>query len=147
MLKIFILTCWRSGSSWLEDILGKKVEGSTLFGHEQQILPLLTMYKKCFGKTPRLIRKEANKPFCDIIDKNFHKELGLKQHKILNNSYRWSEEDFKSFALRFMDFLTYSYQSKYDQIIEKSPENGSEEVFNCAIELFSDTKDYILIYL
>ena len=147
MLKIFILSCWRSGTSWLEDILGKKVEGSTLFGHEQQILPLLSMYKQCFGKTSSEIKRQANKPLCDINKSEFHHQLGLKQHKILSNADKWTKEDFKSFGLRFIDFLLKPYEEKYKQVVEKSPENGSPEVFNCAIELLSDIKDIKLIYL
>ena len=145
MKKIFILSCWRSGTSWLEDILGKKVEGARLFGHEQQILPLLAMYKKCYYDDSLNVRQLANKPLCDI--KDFHKELGLKQHKVLLNAKKWSKEEFKEFALRLMDVYFFSYETKYKQIVEKSPENGSPESFKTAIDIFGGEIDYSLVYL
>lgn len=147
MKKIFILSTWRSGTSWLEDILGKKLEGARLFGHEQQILPLFAMYKECFLHNPLSMRQKANKPYCDITKDNFYEELGLKQHKVLANASKWSKEEFRSFALRLMDVFIKPYEGKFKQIVEKSPENGSPKVFNCAVELFSDIDDYVLIYL
>jgi len=148
MKKIFILSCWRSGTSWLEDMLGKKVEGSRLFGHEQQILTFLAMSKKCFYDNSLNIRRKANKPLCDIDKKDFYEEFGMKQHKILSNTYKWTKLDFRTFALKMVETFTLPYEArKYKQMVEKSPENGSPEVFNCAIEIFSNTKDFNLVYL
>lgn len=147
MRKIFILSCWRSGTSWIEDILGKEVKDSFLFGHEQQILPLLYMYKKTFYTSSYKTRQKANKPVCDIEKDNFYQELGFKQHKMLRNAHQFSGEDFSSFALRFLNFLLYPYEQKYKQVVEKTPESGSPDVFNFTIDLLSNLDDYILIYL
>ena len=145
MKKIFILSCWRSGTSWLEDILGKKVKDARLFGHEQQILPLLAMYRKCYYDDSLSVRQLANKPLCDIED--FHKELGLKQHKVLLNAKKWSKEEFKDFALRLMEVYFFAYEKKYKQVVEKSPENGSPDAFETAIDIFGGGKNYSLVYL
>lgn len=146
MRKIFILSMWRSGTSWLEDILGKNVPGSTLFGHEQQILPLLTFYKKCYGKTPTSIRQRANRPVDDIDEKTFHDEFGLKQHKVLHNAFRYSKESFPDFAFRYIEFLLHNY-SDYKQVVEKSPENLCPDVFDTAIEVLQHKPDYFMVYL
>lgn len=147
MRKIFILSMWRSGTSWLEDILGKNVDGSQLFGHEQQILPLLAMYKSCYAKTPSDIRQKANKPIDDIDD--FHLEFGYKQHKVLHNMFKYSNEPFNDFAFRFTQFLLLPYKLNDDveQVVEKSPENLCPEVFNMTLEVFGNRPYYSLVYL
>lgn len=136
---------WRSGTSWLEDLLGKGVDGSGLFGHEQQIFPLLSMCRTAFGKTKSHVRQIANKPVCDITD-NFHEEFGLKFHKVLNNSFRHSGEEFNSFCYRLCEFFLEAY-SHHDQVVEKSPENGSPYVFNTVVDVFQNKETYKLIYL
>lgn len=148
MKTIFILSMWRSGTSWLEDILGKEVENSALFGHEQQILPLLAMYKEAFNDSSLKVRRDANIPLCDINYKDFHKEFGIKQHKVLINSKKYSNEDFNSFALRLTEFYLYPYvQNNFSQVVEKSPENLSPKSFQIAIDVFQNKKDYCLVYL
>lgn len=145
---IFILSMWRSGTSWLESMLGKNVENSALFGHEQQILPLLTMYKESFNDHSLTVRRRANTPLCDITKSDFHKELGLKQHKILLNAQKYSGENFNSFALRLMDFLLFPYmQNNLLQVVEKTPTNLSPECFKTAIDIFQNKNNYELVYL
>jgi hypothetical protein len=147
MNKIFIFSCWRSGTSWLEDILGKNVEGSALFGHEQQIFPLLAMYKQCYQKTPANVRKSANRPLDDIVESEWHKEFGLKQHKVLHNLFKYTDEPFESFAMRFVEFLLTPYQGKFEQVVEKSPENLSIESFRTSVDVFGNHDEYKLVYL
>lgn len=141
---IFILSCWRSGTSWLEDILGKNVPNATLFGHEQQLLPTLAMFKQCWSSCPMSARRAANMPICDID--NFHEQLGLKLHKILANTNKFGNIDFNNFAMGFVESLLAAY-TQFDQVVCKSPENLSSDSFNLALELFQNNDRYGLVYL
>jgi hypothetical protein len=145
---IFILSCWRSGTSWLEDILGKNVDGSRLFGHEQQILPLITMMKTCYNrKGSTEAKRKANLPFDDISNETFHEQFGYKFHKVLNNTFSKSEDNFEEFSRKFMKFILSSYENDCIQVVEKSPENLCPDVFNTTLDLFSDDNFYTLVYL
>jgi hypothetical protein len=142
---IFILSCWRSGTSWLEDLLGKRVSESALFGHEQQILPLLSMMRDCYSnKNVGKVKSLANTPIDDI--ENFHEHMGFKFHKVLHNLNKRTDEPFAHFAKRFIDFLLVPYQN-YVQVVEKSPENLSPDVFNSTLDIFGNDNFFTLVYL
>jgi len=144
-LCIIILSCWRSGTSWLEDILGKQVKNSAMFGHEQQLFPLLAMMRNCWGKCPVGIRRLANKPICDIQD-DFHYQIGLKLHKVLNNTRKYSKQPFEPFARSFINLLLMQYHN-FRQVVCKSPENLSPDSFNVAIDVLGNQPNFHLIYL
>ena len=127
-------------------MLGKQVNGSTMFGHEQQLFPLLSMMRRCWKKCPTTTRKLANKPICDIED-DFHQQMGVKFHKVLANTRRYSsQQKFEQFALQFINTLLAQYDG-YEQVVCKSPENLSPESFDVAIDVLSGQPGFNLVYL
>jgi glycosyltransferase involved in cell wall biosynthesis len=143
---VVIASCWRSGTSWLEDLLGKKVDGSALFGHEQQIFPLLSMMKKPYRGTRAGDRREANTPVCDITDKDFVTQLGLKLNKVVGNLGKYGSIPFNEFAFGLLCFLLQPYR-RYRQVVEKSPENGSPASFDLIHDLLADKADFTVVFL
>ena len=143
---ITVFSLWRSGSSWLEDMLGKKVEGSRLFGHEQQLWPLLSMMRQAYAHSSPSSRTEANRPVDEIDATDFHSNFGLKFAKVIHNAKRYSKVEFYDLAMGFIRLLLGQY-TEYKQVVEKSPESIVPESFSLAYQLLSDQPGFRIVYL
>lgn len=143
---IVIFSLWRSGSSWLEDMLGKKVEGSKLFGHEQQLFPFFAMMQQAYFHSSPSDRKEANKPVDEINNDDFHRNFGLKFAKVLHNMKKYSKSQFLNLASGLLRVLLSQY-GQYEQVVEKSLESIVPQSFNIAYQLLGGESGFRLVFL
>ena len=138
---IFILSMWRSGTTWIEKVLAGK-NGRT-FGNEPQILPFITVLKKTCCK--KIKNRESWLPVCDINKSDEILQLGYKSQKVFNTCIKFFWGTYDKFIDHFMEFTFQSIAEK--RIVEKSPQNLSPPVFNNALEIFGNKQHIKLVYL
>jgi len=138
---IFVLSMWRSGTTWITPILAGK--NGKFFDREPQILPFITMLKKtCLKKIKNL---DSWLPLCDVDRNNEILQLGYKSQKFFFTYIRIFFGTYDKFIDYFMEFVFQNVEAK--RIVEKSPQNLSPLVFNTALEVFGNKQHVKLVYL
>lgn len=138
-----ILSPWRSGTTWISKVL--RSDNGELLGSEPQILPFFALLLESCKKKCK--NEKAWRPICEVgnsLDESME-QLGYKAQKFFHGHLRSVDETPEEFAYRMVMFMLEGFKSH--KIVEKSPQNLSDQVFNFSLSTFSEKSNVKMLYL